>query len=153
MDPELVALASAGGTALAGVMATDSWNAARQMVARLFSRQGQDREAAIESQLDGNQALVLGAEDPDRARADLAPLWETELSALLAAHPEAEADLRRLVDQLQAASRKSGRAWMQTNTARDNSRLFAAQGGNVVVHGAESPQRERSPTDEPDVGR
>ncbi|GCD99138.1 hypothetical protein [Embleya hyalina] len=152
MDPELVALASAGGTALVGVMATDSWNAARRMVTRLFSRQGQDREAAIESQLDGNQALILGAEDPDQTRTYLAPLWEREFSTLLTAHPDAEADLRRLVDQLQAAS-KNRPAWTQINTARDNSRVFAAQGGNVVVHGTEPSQHERSSTDEPDAGR
>lgn len=152
MDPELVALASAGGTALVGVMATDSWNAARQMVARLFSRHVQDREAAIESQLDGNQALVLGAEEPDRARAGLAPLWELELSALLAAHPDAEAELRRLVDELQAALTTSGPAWTQINTARDGSRLFAAQGGNVVVHETGQPH-ERPRADGPDAGR
>lgn len=137
MDPELVALAAAAGKALVGAMGTDAWRAVRGGVGRLFSRHANDKQAAIETQLDGNIALVEGADEPDRARAGLAPLWELELAALLDQHPDAEVELRQLIADIRAALPDGAGHWVQTNIARDGSRLFAAQGGNIVVH--ESP--------------
>jgi hypothetical protein len=63
----LEALAAAGGTALVGAMATDAWQAVREKVAHIFSRQGTQRRAAVEAQLDSNVGLVEGASDPGRA--------------------------------------------------------------------------------------
>jgi hypothetical protein len=153
MDPELVALAAAGGKALVDAMATDTWHTARHAVARLFSQHAKERDTAVSAQLDGNQALVVVADEPDQARASLAPLWEMELVALLKKHPDAEAELRRLVDDIRAALPESTQAWTQTNIARDGSRLFAAQGGNVVVHEAGPPPREQPETNEPSARR
>ncbi|HXL92193.1 MAG TPA: hypothetical protein VN969_24900 [Streptosporangiaceae bacterium] len=134
MDPDLAALAATGGNALVSAMATDAWRAARDAVARLFSRHAEERKSAVEAQLDGNQSLVTRAGQQDQARAALVPLWEMELSLLLTEHPGAAADLRRLIDEIRSALPGPEQSWTQTNIATSGSRLFAAQGGNVVVH-------------------
>ncbi|WP_203856049.1 hypothetical protein [Plantactinospora mayteni] len=137
MTEALAVLAANGGAALVAAMATDAWQAARNGTARLFGRQGSQRQAAIEAQLDGNIVLVERASDPAQARHGLAPLWQMELIRLLEEHPEAEAELRELVTHIRDALPAAQQQWTQvvmTNIARDNSRLFAALGGNVIYH-------------------
>ncbi|MEN3539807.1 hypothetical protein AAH991_32185 [Microbispora sp. ZYX-F-249] len=136
----LAALAASGGAALAEAMATDAWQAARNGMARLFGRQGSQRQAAIEAQLDGNVVLVERASDPARARRRLMSLWEEELVQLLDEHPEAEADLRELIthihDALPSAQQRVQN--FQYNIARDGSRQFAVQGGDIIYHDSPS---------------
>ncbi|MHA4820152.1 hypothetical protein ACXZ65_38040 [Streptomyces aculeolatus] len=133
----LAALAASGGTALVGAMATDAWQATRNSTARLFGRQGSERQAAIEAQLDGNVVLVERAGDPDLARQGLVSLWQMELIRLLEEHPEAEAELQELIAHVRDALPATQQQWVQNNIARDHSRQFAVQGGNIIYH--ESP--------------
>lgn len=137
----LAALAASGGRALVGAMATDAWQAARNGMAKLFSRQGPHRQAAVQAQLDGNVALVERASDPGLAREGLVPLWHMELTRLLEEHPAAEAELEELITQMRDALPAEQQHWVQINLARDNSRLFAVQGGNIFYH--ESPASDR----------
>jgi hypothetical protein len=131
---ELAELASAGGTALVGAMATDAWQATRSGVARLFGRGGPDRQAAIEAQLEGNAALVAQAQDPDQVRQSLAPVWRLELEALLRRYPEVEAELRVLVKQVREALPAPQQTWVQTNIARDQATQNIVQHGTLHVH-------------------
>ncbi|WP_370219618.1 hypothetical protein [Kitasatospora sp. GAS1066B] len=117
-------------------MATDSWAAAREGVARLFRHRGQERQSAIETQLESNAALVARAEDVERTRRSLVPLWVLELESLLAEYPEAVAELRTLISEIEATRAAPQETWVQTNVARDNGRVFASMGGNVIVHEA-----------------
>ncbi|MFI8083408.1 hypothetical protein ACIF6L_21735 [Kitasatospora sp. NPDC086009] len=126
----------AGGTTVVGAMATDSWAAARDGVARLFRHRGEERQSAIEAQLDSNAALVTRAGNIERARQGLVPLWVLELESLVDEYPEAVTELRVLISEIESARPASQEAWVQTNIARDNGRVFAAMGGNVVVHEA-----------------
>ncbi|WP_132347356.1 hypothetical protein [Micromonospora sp. 15K316] len=141
MTEALTVLATNGGAALAAAMATDAWQAARNGTARLFGRQGSDRQAAIEAQLDGNVVLVERAGDRVQARQRLVPLWEMELIRLLEDHPEAEAELRELVSHIREALPAGQQRWaqVQVNIAHGNSRQFAALGGNVIYHQHPSP--------------
>ncbi|WP_435648359.1 hypothetical protein [Kitasatospora purpeofusca] len=128
-------------------MATDSWSAARDGAARLFRHRGEERQSAIEAQLDNNAALVARTEDVERARQSLVPLWVLELESLLDEHPEAVAELRTLISEIEAARPAQQETWVQTNVARDNARVFASMAGNVIVHeapigGHSSPARE-----------
>lgn len=118
-------------------MATDAWQAVRSGTARLFGRQGPQRQAAIEAQLEGNVGLVERAGDPDLARQGLVSLWQMELIRLLEEHPETEAELRELIAHARDALPAAQQQWVQNNIARDNSRQFAVQGGNIIYH--ESP--------------
>ncbi|WKX69223.1 hypothetical protein [Streptomyces sp. XD-27] len=124
----------AGGTTVVGAMATDSWMAARDGVARLFRGRGEDRQAAIEAQLDNNAALVVRAADAERARRSLLPVWLLELESLLDQHPDVAGELRELVSEIQRRLPETQRAWVQNNVAKDGGQVFAVQGGNVIVH-------------------
>ncbi|MEU7749226.1 hypothetical protein [Nonomuraea sp. NPDC049158] len=130
----LVALAASGATTLVGAMATDGWTAARQGFGRLFARKGKDEQARLEAQLDSNAERVA-AGDPDRARTALAGSWQLELEGFIEAHPEAAEELQALVAEIQDGLPDAARAWVQTNIARDNATVFAAQGGNVIIQG------------------
>ncbi|GAB4051447.1 hypothetical protein [Catellatospora paridis] len=145
LSEALAALAVSGGTALVGAMATDAWNVARDGVSRLLKRVGPGRRAAIEAQLDANVALVEGAHDPEQARQALAPVWQLQLTQLLEEDPELEAALLDLTNRIQAALPVQHQQWVQTNIARDNSRLFAVQGGNIFYHEAPPPAGREDP--------
>ncbi|MGP8297763.1 hypothetical protein ACTPOK_07375 [Streptomyces inhibens] len=137
-------LVLAGGTTVVGAMATDSWAAVRAGVARLFRHRGEERRSAIEAQLDGNAELVAQAEDRERVRQSLIALWSLELESLLDRHPEAVDELRTLIGEIEAGRPAGQQTWVQTNVARDNGRVFASQGGNVIIH--EAPLGGRSVT-------
>ncbi|MGV9383550.1 hypothetical protein ACWDRB_47590 [Nonomuraea sp. NPDC003707] len=137
----LAALAASGGTALVGAMATDAWQAARDGTARLFSRRGSQSQAAIEAQLDGNVVLVERDSDPDQARQALLPVWRMQLRQLLEEHPEAGAELQKLIAHIHAALPAPQQQWVQKiqyNIARDNSRLFAVVDGDLHYHDSPS---------------
>lgn len=146
LSEALAALAASGGTALVGAMATDAWQVARDGVSRLLGHVGTDRRAALEAQLDANVALVERAHEPDQARQALAPVWQLQLTQLLEERPELETALRDLTTRVQEALPAQHQQWVQTNIARDNSRLFAVQGGNIVYH--ESDVRAQAAGDE-----
>ncbi len=146
-------LVLAGGTAVVGAMATDSWTLARARVAELFRRHGgEGRQQAIEGQLDSNAALVAEAEDGDEVRQTLLPLWHLELRSLLRRDPAAAEELRALVEEIRPAGNSEPK-WVQDVVVRDNGKAYLVQGGNIVNHHhgiesatdrtAEPPQSER----------
>ncbi|WNM35865.1 hypothetical protein RKE30_38685 [Streptomyces sp. Li-HN-5-11] len=141
----LEALALTGATTVAAAMATDAWQTARRGFARLFRHDGTGRRSVAESQLDANASLVLRSTDRDRARSAVVPLWERELEELLTTHPAAADELRELVEHLRPVLPESQRVWVQNNVAKDRARIFAALGGNVIVH--EAPARPAAPDD------
>lgn len=134
MLSELAELASVGGSALVGAMATDAWQATRSGVAGLFGRGGPARQAAVEAQLDGNAALVAQAEDPEEVRRHLAPVWRLQLEALLCQYPGVEEELRALVAQVRLALPAAQQSWVQTNIARDRATQNIVQHGTLHVH-------------------
>ncbi|WP_405858799.1 hypothetical protein OG361_31140 [Streptomyces sp. NBC_00090] len=136
VDPSIAALALSGATTLVAAMATDMWQSARERMAQIFRRGGQ--QAAVESQLDLNNGLVEQADDDSRTRQILADQWQLQLETLLRQHPEAADELRELVGELSADMPAERHTWVQNNTARDNARQYAAMGGNVIVHEASS---------------
>ncbi|GAA4727166.1 hypothetical protein [Phytohabitans rumicis] len=146
LSEALAALAASGGTALVGAMATDAWTVTRAGVSRLLKHVGPGRRDAIEAQLDANVALVERAHDPEQARQALAPVWQLQLTQLLEEHPELETALVDLTTAIQAALPAQHQQWVQTNIARDNSRLFAVQGGNVFYHEAPPPAGQERPS-------
>ncbi|WP_432142184.1 hypothetical protein [Streptomyces sp. bgisy084] len=146
-------LVMAGGTAVVGAMATDSWMLARTRVAELFRRRGGvERQQAIEGQLDSNAQLVAEAEDGDQVRQTLLPLWQLELRSLLRRDPAAAEELRALIEEVRPTGNSESK-WVQDVVVRDNAKAFLVQGGNIVNHHhgtesapgrtAEPPQGER----------
>lgn len=143
MDP-MTALAMTGATTIVAAMATSAWQATRAGTARLFHRRGHALPA-IEAQLDGDAAVVEQDDDADGARHDLIGPWNRRLVALLREHPEAQADLKSLIDDVRGQLPQVQQSWVQANIARDGGQVFAAQGGSVVVHQA-TPGQSHPPT-------
>ncbi|MFD3992953.1 hypothetical protein [Streptomyces sp. NPDC058583] len=149
MDDALLVLAQAGAGAVVGAMATDAWNSARTRAARLFRRgdgEPTDEGELLEGELlERDHQLVVAMEDRDEARARLRPGWELRLRLLLESRPEAAEEVRRLVEEIEASLGPAERRFVQINTAREHGQVFAAQGGNVIVHqeppGSSAPDR------------
>jgi hypothetical protein len=130
---EVIVLAMTGASTIVAAMATSTWQVARDGVVRLFRGRGHTLPA-IEAQLDGDAAIVERDENADGAREDLAGGWKRRLVVLLNEHPEAKEDLRALVEQVVEQLPRARQGWVQTNIARQGGQVFAAQGGNVVIH-------------------
>ena len=107
----MMALASAGGTAVVGAAGTDAWEGFRQQVARFFARGDHQRESAELERLD-QTAAALGAidtGDAERIRIRHEASWQTRFEALLESLDEAEreavaAQLRGILDEQAKAS-------------------------------------------------
>ncbi len=115
----VVPLAAMAAAALVQAMVTDGWEGAQHKVARLFGR-GQP-DVAIERRLDVTRDQLTAATpgDLETVQAALAAQWETRFADLLADHPDAEAELAALVNDIRP-----------TVTATDHA---VAAGGNVTA--------------------
>lgn len=145
LQETLTALAASGGSAVVAAMATDAWQTARGRVVRLFRHDGEVQQASVLAQLDGNAELVGGADATEQARQALLPLWQLQLAEFLRRHPEAAEELRSLTAEVTAALPAGGQRWVQHNRVSGPGSLFAAQGGNVIVHGTPGPAAPHGP--------
>ncbi|MFE3598484.1 hypothetical protein ACFXP3_11790 [Streptomyces sp. NPDC059096] len=102
MEAELVALATAGATALIQQMATDGWSGARDRVARFLAARGWGSAESVGTDLDTARAELTAARQEDDAEAvdDLHAEWRGRLRRTLRADPAAAAELRSLLDEL-----------------------------------------------------
>ncbi|MFI6703338.1 hypothetical protein ACIBJC_31065 [Streptomyces sp. NPDC050509] len=102
MEAELVALATAGATALVQQMATDGWTAARDRVAGFLVARGWGSAESVGADLEATRAELTAAqrEDDTEAVDDLHAEWRGRLRRTLRADPEAAAELRALLDEL-----------------------------------------------------
>ncbi|MFE3828570.1 hypothetical protein [Streptomyces sp. NPDC059092] len=102
MEAELVALATAGATALVQQMATDGWSGARDRVARFFAARGWGSAESVGADLEVTRAelTVAQREDDTEAVDDLRAEWRGRLRRTLRADPQAAAELRALLDEL-----------------------------------------------------
>lgn len=106
METELVALATAGATALMQQMATDGWTAARDGMVAFFTGRGPATPAAVEEELDTVRAELVAAQrdEDEQLVSDVRTEWRTRLRRALAADPTAAAELRALLDELAPTS-------------------------------------------------
>ncbi|MGW2518567.1 hypothetical protein ACWC09_16435 [Streptomyces sp. NPDC001617] len=147
-DPETT-LAMTAATTIVAAMATSAWQTARAGASRLFRRGGEEEQGAAAARLDDDAVLVARSEDAGRARQALIAAWQLRLEDVLRRHPDAGEEMSALVDQIGSVLPQVERAWVQTNVARDGGHIFAAQGGNVIIHHA-SPDRTAAPRPEDD---
>ncbi|EFG06254.1 Hypothetical protein SCLAV_1176 [Streptomyces clavuligerus] len=101
VEAELVALATAGATALVQQMIQESWGPARDRLARFFSR-GTGEPGAVTAELETSRAELLEAretQDEDIA-ADVLAEWRIRMRRTLQADPGAAAELRALLDEI-----------------------------------------------------
>ncbi|MFF5972703.1 hypothetical protein ACFY7C_14410 [Streptomyces sp. NPDC012769] len=107
MEAELVALASAGATALVQQMVGDGWERMRTRIAAFFAaRSGVDAEA-VGADLDAARDDLLRAEqagDEDaanEARDEARVEWRARMRRSLLADPRSADELRAILDELE----------------------------------------------------
>jgi len=100
----LMSLAQLAGLTVVAAAVTDSWEAARRGFVRVLGRGDASKEQLAEQRLEETREQLTAAQgtDLERVRATLAERWVGRLADLLEEHPDAEADLRALVEEIQA---------------------------------------------------
>jgi hypothetical protein len=100
----LVALAALAGNTVVTAAVTDAWEGARKGFARLLGRGDPGKAQLAEERLAETHDQLTQAtdEDAERTRAALEAQWVTRMRDLLEEDPDVEADLRALVEELQA---------------------------------------------------
>ena len=146
----VLALAALAGNTVVTAAVTDAWESARKGFARLLGRGNPARTKLAEKRLaemHDQLAEATGA-DLERTRAALEAQWVTRLADLLEEDPGVEADLRTLVQEIQAQlpARMVSAADHAVAAGRDVN--ISASGGGVaagVVHGNVAPPNPTRP--------
>ena len=140
----LAALAALAGTTVVTAATTDAWEAARRGFARLLGRGDPRQEQLAEQRLAETREQLGSAQgqDQERARAALAERWAGRLADLLEEDPGAEAELRALVAQIQAALPAGMASAADHAVAAGRDVNITASGGGIaagVIHGNVTP--------------
>nr|WP_229359968.1 hypothetical protein [Streptomyces albidoflavus] len=108
LDAELAALAASGASSLVGLMVSDAWSAARDRVARLFARGGDEDQVAGELTAARAELAEADRNGDEEHRADIQEEWQLRLRRLLRSDPDAAAELRALLDEIAPAEPAAG---------------------------------------------
>ncbi|MET8824993.1 hypothetical protein ABZX40_24530 [Streptomyces sp. NPDC004610] len=127
MDAEITLLAGTAGTTIVTLLASDTWNAARNGMLALWRRVRPGDEEHVAAQLEvSRRELVDARADGDEAsEREIAEEWRGRIRRLLVAHPELAADLRSLLTEL-AAEAPATVTVTQRATASGSSRVYQA---------------------------
>jgi hypothetical protein len=100
----LIALAALAGNTVVTAATTDVWEAARRGFARLLGRGDTKKEQLAGKRLDETRQQLADATagQLEKARAELCQVWQVRIRDLLEEDPGVEAELRALVEELQA---------------------------------------------------
>lgn len=100
----LLALATLAGNTVVTAAVTDAWEEARDKFARLLGRGDADKTKLAAQRLEEthDQLTAAAGTDLEQIRAVPAERWTGRLADLLEEDPGAEADLRTVVQQIQA---------------------------------------------------
>jgi hypothetical protein len=139
----LMALALAGNTVVTAA-ATDTWEAAKKGFARLLGRGDPDKTKAAERRLEEAHDQLINATgaDLERVRAALEARWVTRLADLLEDEPGVEADLRALMQEIQAQLPAGMASATDHSVAAGRDVNISATTGGVaaaVIHGDVAP--------------
>jgi hypothetical protein len=111
VEPELVALATAGATTLVQQMATDGWSQARSRITRFFARgEGTTDEETVGNELEATRGEVTAALADDDADlvADLEVPWRLRIRHILATNAAAADQLREILAELELPEKDGG---------------------------------------------
>jgi hypothetical protein len=140
----LMALASLAGQTVVAAASTDAWEACKRGFARLLGHGDPKHAQLAERRLEETRAQLTGprAGDLEQARAALAAQWATRLADVLEENPAAEADLRILVQEIQARLPAGVVSAADHAVAAGRDVNISASGGGVaagVIHGDVAP--------------
>ncbi|MFF3505580.1 hypothetical protein [Streptomyces sp. NPDC003247] len=139
-SPE-AALAMTAATTIVAAMATRAWEATKAGVARIFRKagggeSGPESGAGVEVRLERSAARSADAVDPAVVRQAQIVRWREDVEDLMREHPDAEADLRTLVEAIRQQLPPVQQQWITRVEARDGGFAVGAQGpgSKVIVH-------------------
>lgn len=146
----LMALASLAGNTVVTAATTDAWEAARRKFAGLLGRGDPKRGKLAAQRLDETRQQLTGAAGAasEQARAALAERWAGRLADVLEENPGVEADLRALVQEIQAALPAGMVSAADHAVAAGRDVKIIATGGGVaagVIHGNVAPPNPPGP--------
>jgi hypothetical protein len=128
MDAELTALTQTAGTTFVTLLATDAWQLVRDRIARLWQRRQPYRAEAVVAELavSREEVLVAQAAGDDETLGELCVQWQGRVRRLLAAEPEAIAELRDLLRDLGPSTPGEPPSVTQYGTASGHARIYQA---------------------------
>jgi len=137
---DVAALVALAGNTLVTAAVTDAWEDVRGKVARLFGRGKPDSDTVRRLDATRGQLELLAPPELQQVREDLARRWAGRFADLLDDYPEAEAELRSLVEEIRAQVPGVSASGHSLAAGRDI-RITAADGGFAagVVHGDVAP--------------
>ena len=150
LEDAVLSLASLAGQTVVTAAVTDTWGTAKRGFARLLGRGDASRTELAERRLEQTRDQLTGvpAADLERVRVELEATWRTRLLDLLEEHPDAVADLRALVEQIQAQLPPGAVSAAGHGVAAGRDVNISASGGAVAagtVHGGVAPGNPTSP--------
>ena len=100
----LITLAALAGNTVVAAATTDAWEAARRKFAQLLGRGDLKKEQLAEKRLEETRLQLDGVtgQELEKAQADLGKAWQVRMADLLEEDPGVEAELRALVQEIQA---------------------------------------------------
>ena len=146
----LIALAQWAGQTVAAAAVTDAWEAARHKIARLLGRSDPRKTETAERWLDETHQQLTAAHGAglEPVRTAAARRWEGRFADLLDEDPAVEADLRTLVEEIQAQLPAEVVSAADHAVAAGRDVSITASGGAVaagVIHGSVAPPGPTSP--------
>ena len=137
---DISALADMAGNALVAASMTDTWHSTKIKFAQLLGRGDAGRTSLAQRRLDQTHAELAAAASADRrlVRARHATAWAARLADLLDEYPEAEPDLRRLMDEMKSGLPPGAASASQHSIASGRDMTISTSGGGLsvgVLHG------------------
>jgi hypothetical protein len=128
-------LAAAGGTALVTAMVTDAWESVKDRFARLLGHGDAKEAERVSTRLDESRTLlaVPAGTEMQRTLAEQELAWRIRLGDLLERQPEAEGELRSLIDEVRARTQDQAGRVEQHVTGYDHAQQ-AIQGHGIQVN-------------------
>ena len=139
----LEALAALAGNTVVAAATTDVWEAARRKFARLLGRGDPKKEQLADKRLEETRERLAGVsgKELEQARAELGRVWQVRVADLLEEDPDAEAELRALVEEIGAQLPGAVSAADHSVAAGGDVNVRADRGGvaAAVIHGNVAP--------------
>ncbi|WP_146191745.1 hypothetical protein [Streptomyces sp. VMFN-G11Ma] len=134
MDPTLIALASAGGTAVVSAMATDGWNTFRSSIVTLWRQFRPDSASEVDRDLETSRSALLAAPDreAEQLRQALQSAWQGRMLTLFLEDRSAAVEFEALLSRLTGAASLKPNLTFHAE-ARDHGRVYQA-GGNQFIN-------------------
>jgi hypothetical protein len=132
MEPALVELAVSAASTLVNAVTTESYEAAKKAVLRLWRRHAPAHAEMIEETLETTRAEVVGASEAEAAQTaqDLNAEWLAFFRTLLRSHPDAADDVRQVVQELTPLIASNS-----AQNARDIKQVARVEGGISIQAG------------------